>query len=145
MSEQYLIVNTKILPDFYAKVVEARDLVEQHKVKGVSEAVQRVGISRSTYYKYKDSIFSFSENARGRNAVLSMILTHQQGVLSEVLNELAAQHTRVLTINQSIPIHDHASVSLSLDISDLDCSIDEVLRSLKEKKGVTNVRLIDLE
>ena len=144
MSEQYLIVNTKILPDFYAKVVEARDLVEQHKVKGVSEAVQRVGISRSTYYKYKDSIFSFSENARGRNAVLSMILTHQQGVLSEVLNELAAQHT-VLTINQSIPIHDHASVSLSLDISDLDCSIDEVLRSLKEKKGVTNVRLIDLE
>ena len=100
MSEQYLIVNTKILPDFYAKVVEARDLVEQHKVKGVSEAVQRVGISRSTYYKYKDSIFSFSENARGRKAVLSMILTHQQGVLSEVLNELAAQHTSVLTINQ---------------------------------------------
>lgn len=145
MSEQYLIVNTKILPDFYAKVVEARDLVEQHKVKGVSEAVQRVGISRSTYYKYKDSIFSFSENARGRKAVLSMILTHQQGVLSEVLNELAAQHTSVLTINQSIPIYDHASVSLSLDISDLDCSIDEVLRSLKEKKGVTNVRLIDLE
>ena len=145
MSEQYLIVNTKILPDFYAKVVEARDLVEQHKVKGVSEAVQRVGISRSTYYKYKDSIFSFSENARGRKAVLSMILTHQQGVLSEVLNELAAQHTSVLPINQSIPIHDHASVSLSLDISDLDCSIDEVLRSLKEKKGVTNVRLIDLE
>ena len=145
MSEQYLIVNTKILPAFYEKVVAARDLVEQHKVKGVSEAVQRVGISRSTYYKYKDSIFSFSENARGRKAVLSMILTHQQGVLSEVLNELAAQHTSVLTINQSIPIHDHASVSLSLDISDLDCSIDEVLRSLKEKKGVTNVRLIDLE
>lgn len=84
MSEQYLIVNTKILPDFYEKVVAARDLVEQHKVKGVSEAVQRVGISRSTYYKYKDSIFSFSENARGRKAVLSMILTHQQGVLSEV-------------------------------------------------------------
>ena len=145
MSEQYLIVNTKILPDFYAKVVEARDLVEQHKVKGVSEAVQRVGISRSTYYKYKDSIFSFSENARGRKAVLSMILTHQQGVLSEVLNELAAQHTSVLTINQSIPIHYQASVRLSLDISDLECSIDEVLRSLKEKKGVTNVRLIDLE
>ena len=145
MSEQYLIVNTKILPDFYEKVVAARDLVEQHKVKGVSEAVQRVGISRSTYYKYKDSIFSFSENARGRKAVLSMILTHQQGVLSEVLNELAAQHTSVLIINQVIPIHDHASVSLSLDISDLDCSIDEVLRSLKEKKGVTNVRLIDLE
>ncbi len=145
MSEHYLIVNTKILPDFYAKVVEARTLVEQHKVKGVSEAVQRVGISRSTYYKYKDSIFSFSKNARGRKAVLSMILAHQQGVLSEVLNELAAQHTSVLTINRSIPIHDHASVSLSLDISDLDCSIDEVLRTLKEKKGVTNVRLIDLE
>ena len=74
MSEQYLIVNTKILPDFYAKVVEARDLVEQHKVKGVSEAVQRVGISRSTYYKYKDSIFSFSENARGRKAVLLSLI-----------------------------------------------------------------------
>ena len=144
MSEQYLIVNTKILPDFTQKSRSPRS-GRTAQVKGVSEAVQRVGISRSTYYKYKDSIFSFSENARGRKAVLSMILTHQQGVLSEVLNELAAQHTSVLTINQSIPIHDHASVSLSLDISDLDCSIDEVLRSLKEKKGVTNVRLIDLE
>ena len=61
MSEQYLIVNTKILPDFYAKVVEARDLVEQHKVKGVSEAVQRVGISRSTYYNTKIQSFHFQK------------------------------------------------------------------------------------
>lgn len=145
MSEQYLIVNTRILPDYYEKVVAARDLVEQRKVKGVSEAVQQVGISRSTYYKYKDFIFSFSENARGRKAVLSLILSHQEGILSEVLNVLAQQHASVLTINQSIPIHDHASVNLSLDISDLDCSIDDVLRHLKEKSGVANVRLIDLE
>ena len=145
MSEQYLIVNTKILPDYYEKVVKARDLVEHQQVKGVSEAVQQVGISRSTYYKYKDFIFSYSENTRGRKAVLSLILTHQPGILSVVLNILAEIHASVLTINQSIPIHDHASLSLSLDISSLSCSINEAVEQLEKTEGVTHVRLIDLE
>ena len=145
MSEQFLIVNTCILPDYYEKVVKARDLVEHQQVRGVSEAVQQVGISRSTYYKYKDYIFSYSENTRGRKAVLSLTLAHQPGILSEVLNTLADLNSSVLTISQSIPIHDHASVALSLDISAIPCSIHELVKKLENTEGVIHARLIDLE
>ncbi|MGB4440593.1 MAG: hypothetical protein WBJ13_15520, partial [Sedimentibacter sp.] len=69
MLKKYLIVSKKILPDVYEKVIEARNLINNGSVKGISEAVKNVGISRSTYYKYKDYVFSPSENSIGRKAV----------------------------------------------------------------------------
>ena len=65
MGKQYLIVSKEILPDYFDKVIEARNLLNNGKVKGVSEAVKMVGISRSTYYKYKDFVFTPSENSMG--------------------------------------------------------------------------------
>lgn len=89
MKEKYLIVNKKILPDYFEKVVEARNLLTEGKVKGISDAAKIVGISRSTYYKYKDYVFLPSDNSIGRKALVSMMLEHKKGVLSEVLNYLS--------------------------------------------------------
>ena len=83
MLDDYLIVHKSILPDYYEKVVSARLLVESGEAKDVSDAVRRVGISRSTYYKYKDFIFEPYDIQGGKKAVLSMMLTHEQGVLSD--------------------------------------------------------------
>lgn len=143
--KKYLIVSKKILPNVYEKVIEARNLINSGSVKGISEAVKVVGISRSTYYKYKDYVFSPDENSIGRKAVVSMMLKHEKGVLSNVLNYLSQEHANILTINQSIPINGKASVNVSLDISDLSKSIDEVIADIKKIRGATQVKLLSVE
>lgn len=145
MLKKYLIVSKKILPDVYEKVIEARNLINSGSVKGISEAVKEVGISRSTYYKYKDYVFAPSENSIGRKAVLSMMLRHEKGVLSSVLNFLSGAKVNILTINQNIPINGKASVSVSLDISDIDQSIDDIIIDMKKVKGVSSVKLLSIE
>lgn len=145
MQRKYLIVSKKILPEAYDQVIEARNLINNGSVKGVSEAVKKVGISRSTYYKYKDYVFSPSENSMGRKAVVSMMLNHEKGVLSNMLNYMASEHVNILTINQSIPINGNAHVNLSLDISDIKNPVDDILEKLRSMKGVGDVRLLAIE
>ena len=145
MLENYLIVHKSILPDYYEKVLEARRLMDTGKVREVSQAVRQVGISRSTYYKYKDYIFEPSDMAGERKAVLSMMLDHTPGVLSALLRTISEAGASVLTITQSLPIHDLASVTLSLDVSSLTVTIAELLRSMEETAGVDNVRLLAVE
>jgi chorismate mutase len=145
MLKKYLIVSKKILPDVYEKVIEARNLINNGSVKGISEAVKQVDISRSTYYKYKDYVFAPSENSIGRKAVVTMMLRHEKGVLSSVLNYLSLSNANILTINQSIPINGKASVSVSLDISDITMSIDDMIMDMKKVKGVSSIKLLSIE
>jgi len=145
MLKKYLIVSKKILPDVYEKVIDARNLINNGNVKGISEAVKKVGISRSTYYKYKDYVFSPSENSIGRKAVITAMLRHEKGVLSNVLNYLSSVNANILTINQSIPINGKASVSVSLDISDISQSIDDIIIDMKKINGVSTIKLLSIE
>ena len=145
MLENYLIVHKSILPEYYEKVLEARRLMDSGKVREVSQAVRQVGISRSTFYKYKDYIFEPSDMAGERKAVLSMMLDHTPGVLSALLREISDAGTSVLTITQSLPIHDVASVTLSLDVSGLTRPMTELLRALEDTAGVDKVRLLAVE
>ena len=145
MLENFLIVNKEILPDYYEKVVEARNMINEGRVKGISEAVKQVGISRSTYYKYKDYIFAPGENTSGRKAVISLMLNHEKGILSEVLNQLTNMNANILTITQSLPINRKASVVLSLDISDIAASIEEIIAALAAIHGVSNAKLVSIE
>ena len=145
MLENFLIVNKEILPDYYEKVVEARNMINEGRVKGISEAVKQVCISRSTYYKYKDYIFAPGENTSGRKAVISLMLNHEKGILSEVLNQLSNMNANILTITQSLPINRKASVVLSLDISDIAASIEEIIAALAAIHGVSNAKLVSIE
>lgn len=145
MEEHFLIINSKALPDYFDKVLQAKTLLEQNQDMGVSDAVKAVGISRSTYYKYRDVVYSFSENRMGRKAVFTFLLSHEKGVLSGVLNELATCNANILTMNQSIPIHGHAAISITVELSELSCTIKELPNRLQHCHGVLNIRLIDLE
>ncbi|MBI4855319.1 MAG: ACT domain-containing protein [Acetobacterium woodii] len=144
MIKDYLIVNKKILPDYYSKVVEARILMESSQCKSVSDAVKKVGISRSTYYKYKDYIFTPSENY-GRKFTLSFKLDDQPGILSNILNILRDYKTSIITIHQDIPINQAAIVIVTLDGKDIVISIDELMIILEELDGVHGVHLIAME
>ncbi|MBQ7895554.1 MAG: ACT domain-containing protein [Oscillospiraceae bacterium] len=145
MLKNYLIVHRSILPDYYDKVLEVRRLMESGKVKEVSQAVKQVGISRSTYYKYKDFIFEPSDMSEGRKAVLSMLLNHEPGVLSALLTKISASGFSVLTITQSLPIHGRASVTISLEVGSDSCTLSQLLEKLSDTPGVENVRLQDVE
>ncbi|QSX06056.1 ACT domain-containing protein [Sedimentibacter sp. zth1] len=145
MLKKYLIVNKEILPDVFDKVIEARNYINDGTVKSVSESVKKVGISRSTYYKYKDYVFSPSENSMGRKAVIALMLTHRSGVLSEVLNLLSTVKANILTMNQNIPINGKASVNISIDMSDILISIDDLISKIEEKDDVNGVKLLSIE
>ncbi|MCR5576795.1 MAG: ACT domain-containing protein [Oscillospiraceae bacterium] len=145
MLDQYLIIHKSILPEYYEKVLEARRLLEDGKLKDVSQAVRRVGISRSTYYKYKDYILEPTDISGGRKAVLSMMLQHEPGVLSALLVKISQAHASVLTITQSLPIHDKASVTISLDISEMTINMSELVEELSKTAGVEQLRLLAVE
>lgn len=145
MLDNYLIIHKSILPEYYEKVIRARRLLEDGKVREVSQAVKQVGISRSTYYKYKDFILEPTDIAGGRKAVLSMVLTHEQGVLSALLLCISEAGGSVLTITQSLPIRGKASVTISLDISNMSCSLTELLEKTERTSGVEQARLVAVE
>ena len=145
MLENYFIIHKSILPEYYEKVLEVRRLMESGKVKDVSQAVKQVGISRSTYYKYKDYIFEPSEMAGGRKAVLSMMLAHETGVLSTLLGRISETGASVLTITQSLPIHNRASVTISLDVSSMSCELSKLTSIIEETPGVENAKLVAIE
>lgn len=145
MKGDYLIVHKKILPVYYEKVLQTRNLLESGAERDVSAAVRAVGISRSTYYKYKDYIYSPDSGEMGRKAVISMLLSHEIGVLSTALNKLSALGVSVLTISQNLPIRDVASVLMTLDVSQMSVSIEETTHILGQIPGVENVSLVALE
>ena len=145
MLDNYLIIHKSILPEYYEKVVEARKLLETGEAKEVSQAVKQVGISRSTYYKYKDFILEPAEMGSGRKAVLSMMLLHEQGVLSALLSNISSAGGSVLTITQSLPIREQASVTISLDVSSMPGSLKELTQMLSDTPGVEQVRLLAVE
>lgn len=146
MQNNYLIVDKRILPDYYEKVVEARTMLRDGAVKEVSEAVRIVGISRSTYYKYKDYIFSpGTDDTACKKAVLSLMLGHEKGVLCEVLNELSALGGNILTITQSLPIQGRASVVISLDMSHMNIEVQELLDRLGKLRQVSSIKLLAIE
>ena len=145
MKGKYLIVDKAILPDYFEKVIEARTLLRDGKFQNVSEAVKEVGISRSTYYKYKDFVFSPSDSNIGRKALISIMLEDKKGALSEILNFLYSVECNIITINQNIPINEVASIIISMDISDTKTPIEDILVNLKTVKYVVSSKLVALE
>ena len=145
MNNEYLIVHRSVLPECFTRVLAAQELLRTGAVKEVSEAARLAGISRSTFYKYKDYIFTPNENTACKKAVMSMILSHERGVLSRVLNCLSDCGASELTIMQNPPIAERASVVMSLDITGITNGVDDLLSALGQIEGVERAGLIDID
>ncbi|WP_404282609.1 ACT domain-containing protein [Fructilactobacillus sanfranciscensis] len=143
--DKYYIVDQSLLPDTFSKVIEARQLLDSGKIKSISETVKKVGISRGSFYKYKDLVYETDEANWNRKAVISLMLDDQRGILSAVLKKFADSKASILTINQNIPIHKVASVVISLDLSTMEITIDELLQSIKDVDGTSKVNLVSIE
>ena len=145
MLENYLIVHKSILPEYFETVLRAKHLLEEGKAKNVMQATKMVGISRSNFYKYKDYILEAIRISDGRKAVISMLLSHETGVLSHVLAKISEAGASVLTITQSLPVHGKASVTITLDISAMPDSINVLLKNIDECPGAENTKLIAID
>ena len=145
MLNEYLIVEKTALPDYFIKVVQARRLLESGVYSQVIDAVHAAGISRSTYYKYKDKILEPSQLTVGRKASMMLQLNHRAGMLSKVINALSGCNANILTITQSLPIHGKATIMLSIDLSQINRAIDAMIGELSAIDGVEQVKLLALE
>ena len=135
--DEFVLVQRHVLPDAIQRTLQAKKLLESGKVATVQEAVSQVGISRSSYYKYKDAVFPFSMVDSKKIITISMLLEHRAGVLSNVLRFLAEKGANVLTINQTIPLQGEATVSMSVDAIRVKQPLDQVMDGLKSLDGVS--------
>jgi chorismate mutase len=145
MHGKYLIVDKSLLPAFCGKVAEARELLDEGTAKDVSEAVRMVGISRSTYYKYKDMIRDMSTVSMSRHAIISMMMSHSVGTLSTVLNIISRYGYSVWTITQNPPVDSRANVVITLELGEDAGSLDSMLRDITEAPGLSRVQLLGMD
>ncbi|MDE6052371.1 MAG: ACT domain-containing protein [Lachnospiraceae bacterium] len=141
----YYVVKKRALPEVLLKVVEVNRLLETQKVSSVQEAVEHVGISRSSYYKYKEDIFPFHDSTQGKTLTLACRMDDEPGLLSDVLKVVADFHANILTIHQTIPINGIASLSLSIQILDASSDMSEMVSEMEEISGVHNVKVLGRE
>ncbi len=141
----YYVVKKGALPEVLLKVVEANRLIDTQKAASVQEAVDMVGISRSSYYKYKDDIFPFHDSAQGTTLTLSCQMNDEPGLLSDVLKVVAEFKANILTIHQSIPINGIASLSLSIQILAATGDVSEMIQEMGKKNGVHSVKVLARE
>ena len=142
---KYFVLKKKAVPEVLLKVVEAKKLLESGRAESVQEATDLVGISRSSFYKYKDDIFEFHDSARGTTITLTFQMDDEPGLLSDVLKIIAEYHANILTIHQSIPINGIASLSLSIQILQTTGDISRMVMQLEEQKGVRHVKILAKE
>ena len=145
MKSKYLLVDKEILPECYLKVMEAKELLLSGKAKDITEASKIIGIARSTYYKYKDFVFSPNADTECRKAVISFSLYHKSGILSEVLNKLSEKGVNILTITQNLPVNQRANVVISMDGSRVEGDINALLFDLGSIDGVSSTKLLAIE
>lgn len=145
MLQDYLIVHKSILPKCYETILETKHLIDSNSAITISQAIQMTGVSRSTFYKYKDYILEPSDLTGGRHAVISFVLSHETGILNSVLNCISKAGANILTINQSLPIRSKANVTVSLDISSMQVEIADLLVTIKQTAGTENVKLVAVE
>ena len=139
------LVSERALPEVLLQVVEAKKLLETKKVMTVGEAAEAVGISRSSFYKYKDDINYFYEDARGKTISFLLEMEDRQGLLSEVLKEVARYGVNILTIHQSIPVNGLASLSLSLQILNGLTDVTDMVASVEAIDGIRRMKILARE
>ena len=144
-SSNYFVLREKAVPEVLLKVVEAKILLDSGKVESVQEATEQVGISRSSFYKYKDDIFPFHENEKGKTVTMVIQVDDEPGLLSVVSKSIADCHANILTIHQSIPVNGIATLTLSVDVFPETGDVERMVDSIESVQGIHYVKIIARE
>ena len=138
---KYFVVKQRAVPEVLLKVVEAKKLLESEQVMTVQEAAERVGISRSSFYKYKDDILPFYDNTKGKTVTFVMQMDDRQGLLSDLLHVVAVYRANILTIHQSIPVNGVATLTLSVEVRADTGNVARMVEEMEEQQGIHYVKI----
>ena len=142
---EYYLVDKKVLPEVFIKVMEVKQRLNTGESSSVNEAVRKTGLSRSAYYKYKDSVLPFYEATNGKKVTLLLTVENFQGILSSIINVISATKASILTINQNIPINGLADISISLDTASMFGSVEDIMNDINRIAGVRNCTVLSRE
>ncbi|HIQ74928.1 MAG TPA: ACT domain-containing protein [Candidatus Cottocaccamicrobium excrementipullorum] len=142
---KYFVVKQKAVPEVLLKVVEAKRLLESERAITIQEATDKVGISRSSFYKYKDDIFPFYDNTKGKTITLVVQMDDEQGLLSDLLHVVAVYKANILTIHQSIPVNGVATLTLSVEVRSNTGNVSKMVEDMEEMKGIHYVKILARE
>ena len=145
MGSKYYVVKEQAVPEVLLKVVEANKLLDKGRVSTINEAADRVGISRSSFYKYKDDIFPFYDNTKGKTITLVVQMDDEQGLLSDLLHVVAVYKANILTIHQSIPVNGVATLTLSVEVRPNTGNVSEMVGDMEEMDGIHYVKILARE
>ncbi|ADE71659.1 MULTISPECIES: ACT domain-containing protein [Priestia] len=140
--KQFYLVREDVLPEAMKKTLDAKLLIERGKAESVADAVQAVDLSRSAFYKYRDTVFPFQTVVKQRIISLFFHIEDRSGTLSHLLSTVASSGCNVLTIHQTIPLQGRANVTLSLDTASMNVELNEMLRRLKSLEFVDKVDVL---
>ena len=138
----FYLVREEILPEAIKKTIIVKEVLKRGELKTVNEAVEKVGLSRSAYYKYKDYVFPFYEASKEKIITLSLLLEHKPGVLSRVLNTIAGDSGSIMTINQGIPLQGVANTTISIETKSLTIDLEALLDKLRLIEGVKRLEVL---
>ena len=138
----YYVLKKQAVPEVLLKVLEAKKLIDSGKCKTINEAVERLKISRSSFYKYKDDIYEFHDSLQGTTLTLNLQVDDELGLLSDVLKIIADCGANILTIHQAIPYNGVASLSVGIQVLPTTKDIAELLGRLEGLRGVHKVQII---
>ena len=145
MGSRYYVVKEQAVPEVLLKVVQAKKLIDSGRAVSVNEAAEAVGISRSSFYKYKEDIFEFHDNAQGTTITLTFQMEDEPGILSDVLKVIAEFGANILTIHQSIPINGIATLTLSVEILPEAGDAEDMIGQMEQQTGVHYLKILGRE
>ncbi len=145
MNQEFYLIDKSVLPEIFSKVIEAKRLLQTGQCKTVNEAAKMANISRSVFYKYRDSVHVFVEKDKQNIITIILYLTDEIGTLSRVLSLISSLGANVLTINQNVPMNGIAPVSISFLTVNMDVGLDELLKEMEKLKGVLSVKPVAKE
>lgn len=140
--QKFFIVEASALPEVFLKVAEAKRLLQTGEVSTVNDATRRTGISRSAFYKYRDSVLPFQNMMSGRIITFQFLLQDRKGLLSSMLSILAERKVNIQTINSIIPTNGCALVTISAETIDLIGTLEELLFEIGQIPGVIKAEII---
>ena len=145
MNQEYYLIDKSVLPEVFSKVIEAKRILQTGESKTVHEATKKVGISRSVFYKYKDSVHVFVEKDKQNIITIILYLSDEIGALSRVLGLISSAGASILTINQNVPMNGIAPVFISFNTLKMDIELEELLNQMRTLSGVLSVKPVAKE
>lgn len=140
--DKFYLVQEDILPEAIKKTIKVKEILKLGEAKTINEAVERMDLSRSAYYKYKDYVFPFYEIAQGKIVSITVSMSNDPGMLSSILRAIADSNGSILTINQDIPLQGIANVTIAFETKDLSTSLEECLDNIRSIRGILKIEIL---